>query len=215
MNERVLVDAIREELSAPSGTPQEELKMRASHYLEKICTDIYRLPLPRKPVDLLVHWLSNIQHKQALQLALGNLACLPPNPRRLKAVANQWGRFASCIEFPQDHNEQKYWAVRVIIVSYIHQFHRDVWERWHYNPNFWLEIQALCNGEHMNSVPDWAKGLKLTYQEDIENEGGVKSAYPNPGDIENFWVGALVREYRDFLRPIDFERFLRSPGDLR
>jgi hypothetical protein len=35
MNERILIDAIREEVSAPKDASVDELKLRASHYLEK------------------------------------------------------------------------------------------------------------------------------------------------------------------------------------
>jgi len=52
-NERMLVDAICEEISAPRDTTPEELKLRAAHYFEKICTDIYRLPLPNNALELL------------------------------------------------------------------------------------------------------------------------------------------------------------------
>jgi DNA polymerase III delta prime subunit len=187
MNERILVDAIRDELSTPVITSPEEfklrteeLRLRASHYLEKICTDIYRLPLPTNPLELLKKWIADIEQGQALVMALANISCLPPNPRRLKALANQWHRFASCVQFPADVREQTYWAVRVIVVIYIHQFHRDLWERWHYNPNFWIEIQAFCGGERANPLPDWAKSLKLTYQEVGPGEDEVKTAYPNP-----------------------------------
>lgn len=213
MNERILVDAIREELSAPRGVSAAELKLRAGHYLEKICTDIYRLPLPSSPVQLLMQWLPDHDQKQALGLAVGRASCLPPNPRRLKALANQWTRFASCTGFPRaDNEQQKYWAVRVLVAAYIHQFHRDLWERWHFNPDFWVEIQAWCNGERIDPRPDWTKSLKLTYDETSALGADVKRAYPNPGDIENFWIGTLVREYRDHLNPRDFESLLVAPG---
>ena len=52
MNERILVDALRDEVSAPKDAKPEELKLRAAHYLEKICSDIYRLPLPNSPAKL-------------------------------------------------------------------------------------------------------------------------------------------------------------------
>lgn len=216
MNERILVDAIREEISAPKDASVEESKLQASHYLEKICTDIYRLPLPGSAVALLMHWLHDTQQKHALGIAIGNIACLPPNPRRLKSLANQWSRFASCVAFPADHEAQKIWAVRVLVAAYIHQFHRDLWERWHFSPNFWIEIKRWCIGESADSPPTWASSLKLTRiytgGDETNASPAATSLYPNPGDIENFWLGTLVQEYADQLNPIDFRPLLTMPG---
>lgn len=107
MNERILVDAIREEISAPKETPIEELKLRAGHYLEKICTDIYRLPQPDKPAVLLAAWIKDSDQKTALSDAIGRLSALigknlggariggglhpPIPPRSLGALAFQAG----------------------------------------------------------------------------------------------------------------------------
>lgn len=197
MNERILVDAIREEISAPKDISQEELKLRASHYLEKICTDIYRLPLPNTPSLLLGKWLQETGHTQSIQLAIGTSACLPPNPRRLKALANQWSRFAACTPFPNTVPEQNIWAVRVLVAAYIHQFHRDLWERWHFNANFWNEILAWCNGERETAKPDWANSLKMPHKidgfDETSSQAKIKAIYLNPGDIDNFWIGALIQ----------------------
>jgi hypothetical protein len=213
MNERILVDAIREEISAPKDTTAEELKLRASHYLEKICTDIYRIPLPISSALLLGRWMQEDNHIGALQLAVGNVACLPPNPRKLKALANQWSRFSNCIPFPAEIAEQGIWAVRVLVASYIHQFHRDLWERWHFNFDFWREISDWCSGK---IIPDWSVSLKMPHKSDgfdeVSSQPKIKRIYLNPGDIDNFWIGALIFEYRDALMPKDFVSLLRTPG---
>jgi hypothetical protein len=218
MNERILVDAIREEISAPSSTSADELKLRASHYLEKICSDIYRLPLPSSPLALFSQWLQSEDEKQSLLLAVGNIRCLPPNPRRIKALANQWPRFASKISFPSDNLESaKIWAVRVLIASYIHQSHRDIWERWHYMPDFWNEILAWCNGDREIGSNEqiktgWAcnlsAGEKIASFDETTSQAIFKSAFPNPCDLDNFWVSELVRTYRDQLTAVDFKPLL-------
>lgn len=207
MNERILVDAIREEISAPKETTAEELKLRAAHYLEKICTDIYRLPLPSDSVLFLSSWIEDVDQRQALIGAIGNIVCLPPNPRRLKALANQWSRFSQCLDFPEVQNEQSAWAVRVLVAAYVHQFHRDLWERWHFNSNFWAEFMAWCNGERTQTQSKWTTALKLTEQ---IREGEWVSDFSNPGDIDIFWLDSLIRKYRDQLTPIDFQPLLQS-----
>lgn len=207
-NERMLVDAIREEISAPAGTSTEELKLRAAHYFEKICTDIYRLPLPNDPVLLLTNWINNTEQCQTLISAIDKTVCLPPNPRRLKALANQWERFAKCTPYPNLDIDKEAWAVRVLVAAYVHQFHRDLWERWHFNPNFWAEFIAWCNGGlNVNAeglpikLPQWAHALKLTGRK--EQDTWV-SEFPNPGDIDIFWIDGLIRKHRDFLVIQDF-----------
>lgn len=207
MNERILVDAIREEISAPKETTPEELKLRAAHYLEKICTDIYRLPLPKDPTLFFTNWIDDAEQRQALIAAINTTICLPPNPRRLKALANQWPRFSRCVAFPADADKRPIWAVRVLVAAYVHQFHRDLWERWHFNSNFWAEFTAWCSGESTQNIPKWAEALRWTEQ---ITDGEWASNFPNPGDIDIFWMNSLIRVYSDQLRPKDFELLLRS-----
>ncbi len=166
MNEGMLTEAILEEFSNLKGASQAELKLRASHYLEKICTDIYRLPHPDSCSRLMLEWLlenttyndkvhsSAKREIAALEMVLKEVDCLPPNPRRIKALANQWPRFARCVPLPADNPalsaednavESAVWAVRVLLVSYIHQFNRDLWERWQHHGEFWTEIVEWCN----------------------------------------------------------------------
>lgn len=221
MNERILVDAIREEISAPKEIGAEELKLRAAHYLEKICTDISRLALPENPVSFFSIWIENFEQRTALVDAIGNSACLPPNPRRLKALANQWERFAGCKNFPNFTDERKNWAVRVLVASYIHQFHRDLWERWHFNPDFWTEFMAWCNGYLRKNAdgtlieaPKWAAALKLTEYKTNEGDSltppNWSSDFPNPGDIDIFWMDKLIRNYKDSLTPSDMSCYRNS-----
>lgn len=213
-NERMLVDAIREEISAPVGTSPEEHKLRAAHYFEKICSDIYRLPLPSDAIGLFTNWITSTAQRQTLILAVDKIVCLPPNPRRLKALANQWERFALCINFPVAEDEQQVWAVRVLIADYIHQFHRDLWERWHFKPDFWVELMSWCNGERSLNAdgkptdpPKWATALKLTGRK--EQETWI-SEFPNPGDIDIFWIDGLIRKYSDNLVAKDFIPLLQG-----
>lgn len=222
MNENILIDAIREEISAPSQATAGEMYLRASHYLEKICTDIYRLPLPGTGAAYFSKLLSSVETQEkvdAFNLAVGDTVCLPPNPRRLKALANQWSRFAGCVPFPTGVEEQKIWVVRVLVASYIHQFHRDLWERWHFDIDFWGDCIAWCCGERSNIVegndlsPKWALALKLTKRSQVGDDPAAPAwsvQYPNPGDIDLFWIDGLVREYQDNLLPIDFKPLLEG-----
>ncbi|CAE6706754.1 KAP family P-loop NTPase fold protein [Candidatus Nitrotoga fabula] len=225
MNERILVDAIREEISAPKDTSGEELKLRAAHYLEKICTDIYRLPIPNDPLKFLLHFIPDENHKTALRCAILNkksdskpaIPCLPPNPRRLKALARQWLCFSQYLDFPEENTEQqKYWAARILIAAYVHQFHRDLWERWHFNPDFFMQISAWCNNQITEETHDkykWIGALKLSGKQN--NDGTWTSGFPNPGDIDTFWMDSLINEHpnlvaRDFTSLLNRTRLLQT-----
>lgn len=213
MNERILVDAISEEVSL--GT--EDKKLRASHYIEKICTDIYRLPAPTSCSHLIKQWIKCPLHKSVLGLAVNEISCLPPNPRRLKALANQWSRFSCCVPLDEDIDEQRYWAVRILIASYIHQFNRDIWERWSFYPDFWNEIKSWCLGAYTEAdSPEWAKSLRLPYRvtgyDEVTSQAHRSNVSLNPGDIENFWIGPLILKYSDHLHSIDFKPLLNNAG---
>lgn len=217
MNENILIDAVKEEISAPADATSGDLYLRAGHYLEKICTDIYRLPLPSPSSDFFMKMLMATpnadEQARSFMLAVGDTICLPPNLRRLKALANQWHRFAGCVPFPPELELQKTWAVRVLIASYVHQFHRDLWERWHFDADFWNECIAWCCGERSynangdNVSPSWAAALKLTSKIQVGDGTSMPAwavKFPNPGDINLFWIDELVREYKDYLLSVDF-----------
>lgn len=217
MNENVLIDAVKEEISVPSNATSGEVYLRAAHYLEKICTDIYRLPLPKTSSGFFAKMLeedpASVEVAQVFLEAVGDTICLPPNLRRLKALANQWQRFAGCVSYPNaGAEENKIWVVRVLIAAYIHQFHRDLWERWHFDPDFWNECSAWCCGERRQTTvsdeiaPGWALALKLTSRLQVGDGGRPAWAvhFPNPGDINLFWIDELIRKYKDHLLSVDF-----------
>lgn len=222
MNGRVLVDAIRDEIAVPlSFSPFESdslhqikaAQLRAGHYLEKICSDIFRIPVPSEARTYFSSFIEDTDQKVAFLDATVNLRCLPPNPRRIKALANQWKRFAEYEKFPEnDVDKQKLWAARVLIASYIHQFHRDLWERWNFNIDFWNEILALCSGDRDGTKFDWARPLLMTQTatdyDEVSNTPKIVQVYSNPGDIDNFWIGSMIFHFRKQLISADFQQLL-------
>jgi len=221
MNEQTLVDAISKELAVPKEGLPAVVQLRAAHYLEKICTNVFRLPPPPDPGRHLGHWLGDAEQAQALEKVIGSLNCLPPNPRRLKALANQWSRFVARAPWPDDHEAQEARAAQVLVAAYIYQFHRDLWERWCFQPPFWKEIKAWCCGElpdDPKARPEWLGALRLP-EKRLPGQGTGEtwgSSYPDPNAIEIFWIAALVREKSDVLVEQDFISLLRrgnaTPG---
>lgn len=233
MNEQTLVDAIAKELAVPKEVPHAVVQLRAAHYLEKICTNVFRLPPPPDPPRHLGDWLNDDDQRQALRMAIGKLNCLPPNPRRLKALANQWSRFIVRVPWPDTNDEQEALAVRVLVAAYIYQFHRDLWERWCFQPGFWEQIKAWCCGEIADRLsitasaagesiverlqvqpPEWIGALRLPERR-LPSQGDNEawgSNYPDPNAIEIFWIAPLVWKHRAILVSDDFDALLKCAG---
>lgn len=196
MNERVLVKVIQDEvfLGKAAGEDKSQLALHAAHYLEKMCTDIYRLPLPRDPKRLFCHWIGN---DMGLLFPAVNPHYLPPNPRRLKALANQFLRLAhgfpkplfgedSAISQAEQATEQQIWAASVLIVAYVYQFHREIWERWYFDATVWDKLLNWCSGSNDSNEWQVASHLSLPVS-------GSHANSRDPGDIAIFWIGNLVR----------------------
>lgn len=216
MNERILINLI----SKDTAGDESENELSAAHYLEKICSDIYRLPSASSPINLFLQWLDDPAHKALVKSALQNVRCLPQNPRRLKSLANQWVRFAAYDSSLRDDNldidERKLSAIKVLIVAYIHQFHRDLWERWSFNFDFWIEIKAFCQGGRDPVSHKWCENIRLPYVasdfDDVTSAPKFNNSFINPSDLKNFWIAPLIQEHSDFLTPQDFELLLNHIG---
>ena len=260
MNEGVLTEAISEEFASMKSASAQECSLKAAHYLEKIGTDLFRLPLPASNLQLFCDMLRKLEKLQstagtppsqaaeddqvmarlapwlaALDSANQNQPhevsgcldrALPPNPRRLKALANQWHRFAACEHFPQQDAEgmaeekRRLWAVRLLIAAYVHQFNRDIWERWRFDPDFWTDLHNFClgNGPTLSSdekKQHWSGVLQLPYTP--SNASTDSTARPNPGDQTVFWIAHLIQTYGANLRANEFQFLLqgrKNPGVL-
>ncbi|EIK44756.1 KAP P-loop domain protein [Cellvibrio sp. BR] len=216
MNERVLVDLISREAYSDIG----DSELSAGHYLEKICSDIYRLPSPSSPLNLFLQWIDEPTHRALLKDSLNDISCLPQNPRRLKSLANQWVRFSSYDSKLTDINVDieigKLATIKILIVAYIHQFHRDIWERWNFNLDFWVEIKAFCLGHRNPKTLEWCADIRLPYSVDDYDEvtgaPNFVNNFFNPSDLRNFWVAPLIRRFADYLNPRDFELLLKNIG---
>ena len=93
MNQRAIEEAIGSRMQS------DNRQQRAAEYLEKLCQNIWRLPMVRKPVDMLGDLLINTVTDGDVHACITSALrtfhqpCLPPNPRRLKGLANLIGRF--------------------------------------------------------------------------------------------------------------------------
>lgn len=227
MNEWVLTDAVREVFAGMKSAPDAEVKNRASQYMEKICSDIFRIPMPDQGAcgRLFCKWVTELLTEgegrawlPPLRQVLQNCPCLPPNPRRLKAWANQWPQFIRCLA-KNGRVIHENLVKAALICAYLHQFQREIWERWQYNPEFWEELKRWCSTEEgAESQPEWQKSLNRTMivRQKSEGEGSTqdraverKPLSINPCDPALFWLDSLIFDAQE-LRNEDFTPMFRN-----
>jgi hypothetical protein len=218
MNETAMQESIAKNLPALDKSEEgPALRLRAAHYLEKLCTNIYRLPEPANVRELFLSYLPDAAQKEAVAAALSttgpqnpHLRPLPPNPRRLKALANQWRRMAAVHWKDQSTlDERSDQAALLLVTAYIYQFHTEVWQRWRFDPDFWTEIQRWVQGEVAKE--SWLKCFKpLALPPEAARDDQSTRDYVDPAETNIFWIAALIREKRSLFTPRNFQTYLQS-----
>jgi len=160
MNQRIVEDAIGQHVPLPSSdhATQDLRTERAGAYLEKLCQNVWRLPAVRRPKALLLSYLPDRSRlKVWLDAALGDCDCVPPNPRRIKGLANLLLRFQHTVPASGDDGDpDRIRQARLLfIVAYVYQFHHDLFRLWERYP----EVYRL--------VRDWVRsyGVPVTKEE--------------------------------------------------
>lgn len=214
MNQQLVVDAVASCMPCDYSPQDPVLKegaarIRAEAYLEKVCTDIERLIPPRNVAKVFCGWLDDPVLAQIMRVALKDaggrpIRCLPPNPRRLKSLANLVGRWWPLLE---NLERERVWKARaLLIISYVYQFHSELFQRWQFNPSFYSHMQGWAAKvwparEGRTSWPSYFSSLKLP--EEVIDIGGQQAAipeiqaqsnYPDPYAADMFWIAPLIRE---------------------
>ena len=206
------------EISArhPNSIRQAEIKSRSSAYIEKICQNIWQLPVIRNPSQVLCGLLKeNIDCNLTLECigrAINKSQCLPPNPRRLKGLANLIARLVHLlpeISEPQELRAEE--ARLLVIVAYIYQFHNDLYVRWENEPRFYDKILDRCRGK-LIEIPV-LDSLVLPNQPTQDEAAatrprGFSSNFPDPTEANVFWIQSLILELDDEVTSQQFKPYL-------
>ena len=202
MNQKIVVDAIAKELTHynSEGSESSLNTIYAEAYLEKLCSSIERLTPPRNTNQLLADWV-NDAHSESLKKALKNdtdedITCLPPNPRRIKALANQINQWLSLLTAQPDFSYRA-----LLVVAYVYQFHSELFQRWQHTPQFFnlLSNWATMSITNDELTPSYLKCLELPYKRE-QNEAAATptqeliSNYPDPYAINVFWIQPLMTD---------------------
>ena len=221
LNQKAVEGAIASRLAGglTDEKARQDAQVRAASYLEKICQNVWHLPTVRAPGRLLCEFIRDgdnsveAHHISWLCHVVGDETCLPPNPRKLKGLANLVVRL--CSRLPGDldasqdepgRNEMR----KLLVVAYVHQFHHELYVRWQANPDVFRDILRWCRGE--------TAGLKILSDlklpvvvrsgdesADSDDARGVEQdTFPDPTAADVFWIQDIVRATPDYVLPTMF-----------
>ena len=231
MNQKVIEKAISNQI------PDEDSpKERAAAYMDKLCQNVWRLPAVRRPdlflEEMLVNTVEDETTRNHIIEGIKDLRCLPPNPRRLKGLANLIGRVSE--RLPDQRTTDKDSALLqtqlLMVVAYTYQFHHDLYVRWEADHKLYDRIYHWCQGKR--SIPseseDDNSGVKSptldiftsmvlplrdtgTDQDVPTPQSGMEWTYPDPGDTRVFWIQPLVQRLGDEVTSDQFRPYLYGP----
>ena len=225
MNQRTIEAAIATQMS-------DDAPWRAAAYMEKICQNVWRLPSVQQPScffgTLIEKTVADGTAQEWLNSVAGKSECLPPNPRRIKGLANLVGRLSSLLPRPTDKGAKRggiFEAKLLLVVAYVYQFHHDLYVRWQVNPDLYTSILAWCEVGSTNidilkqmSLPrvsphDSAKGDEAegrTAAEVGRRTADLEPAFPDPTAANVFWIQPLVLSLGTEATPKSFKPYLHG-----
>ncbi len=203
MNQQMVTEAIAERLKKDDR--DSTVLLRAEAYLEKLCSNIWRLPLPADPVAYFIGLVDSKAARAAIYATRVVAASqppapsyLPPNPRRLRALANVYNRLrhnAQADAYTTDLN------LRLLVVAYVYQFHADLFQRWHYDANFFNKMK-LWSGSGAADEKTEPYFLRLSLPTELKanassptpSSSTVESRFPDPAAPGIFWIAPLLQQ---------------------
>lgn len=220
MNQKVIEDAIAKSL--PIGD-EAIRQVRAEAYLEKLCQNVWRLPTVADPHARLCDWLignPDLQERVRSALASDNtLQCLPPNPRRLKGLANLLLRMAP--RLPNDPGDAvaRLRDTRLMLVAaYVYQFHHKLFVRWESSPRLYENLlewsrRAIVDQATPAQPDDPFAGLRRAYIAETDETAAtpshtLTSVHPDPTESNVFWMQPLVVALGDEVTGAAFAPYL-------
>ena len=229
MNQKAIEEAIAQRMKAETG---DNPAMRAAAYMEKLCQNVWRLPAVREPEQVLCELLEQTIEDEAIRGCIrqglsvpvpgegtppSTYQCLPPNPRRLKGLANLIGRLSPRLPIHEarllDEEEMILEARLLLIVSYIYQFHHDLHIRWEADLDLYNEIRDWCRADKDLPFDNSLKlPLKQSDADSTESQpiGQFGTTYPDPTQSSVFWIQSLILHLGTEIAPQRFEHYLHG-----
>jgi len=190
----------------------ENSRFYGVEYIEKLCQDSYRLPVPNAVnrtkflvdhIRVLNPEADAVYNRRMLDLekVLSNHDCLPANPRRLKMLANNIAAFYSNTDPEKvialdeyvspnditDLEKDEVYALAIIIVSSLYVSYRRLYERLEACPSFVNEIIEFCGSE---SNGDYT-GKDSVFYEFNKSNARSRVWVDHPSDLSVFRLKVL------------------------
>lgn len=149
MNQDVIEGAVSQHLPKPN---EGESRQRAREYLEKLCQNVWHIPLVREPGALLKAYVRGRPAPEAMAAVVSDFRCLPPVPRKIKGYANLLPRFEGHLETCRtngsgDGVQPDHWAKVAVVFTYLYHFHHRLYRLlWETPREFYDELLAWCEG---------------------------------------------------------------------
>ena len=226
LNQKAVEGAIANRLAGglTNESARNDAQARAASYLEKICQNVWHLPIVDAPGKLLCELVADTgdvskhskHHIVWLREVVGQRPCLPPNPRKIKGLANLVARL--CLRLPNDLDANQGDRGRdemrkLLIVAYVHQFHHDLFVRWQADSSLYNAIAQWCRREVKDGVLGRLR-LPISASDDKGALAGAEPAagtderseepadehdlgfirFPDPADANVFWIADMVRD---------------------
>ena len=216
MNQKAIEEAIAQRMKAEAG---DVPTMRAAAYMEKLCQNVWRLPALRRPEQVLYELLQDTVEDENIRdwvkrgMEEPKYRCLPPNPRRLKGLANLIGRLSSRLPDGQSDATMVFETQLLMIVACTYQFHHDLYVRWESDPSLYHEIREWCRGVDpgLSFFEPLERPLHQMDRDSTEPTSDFGSTYPDPGAANVFWAQPLVLHLAEIVEPEEhFRRYLHG-----
>ena len=228
MNQKAIEEAIAQRMMAETG---DNPAMRAAAYMEKLCQNVWWLPVVREPERVLYELLEQTIEDNAIRNFIrqglkvpvaeegvdpSTYQCLPPNPRRLKGLANLIGRLSSRLpgrEVGLSEEEMILEARLLVIVAYVYQFHHDLHIRWEADLDLYNEIRDWCRaGKDLPFDNSLKLPLKQSDADSTESQpiGQFGTTYPDPTQSSVFWIQPLILHLETEIAPQRFKGYLHG-----
>jgi hypothetical protein len=201
MNQRVVQEAVASRFLKVEDTALRAL--RAREYLDKLCQSIFHLPLPRAPVALLRGYLD--PSAEPVCKVLEQFACLPANPRKIKAFANVLqGYLPHLAAELEDPGRREDSANRAAIFSCLYFFHPELYRVLEGHPAFYEEIRrwaqfdkTMIDHPAFKALDRSQRSLKTDAADTTATpEPQWESAYSDPVEGNVFRIQKLISSFR-------------------
>lgn len=213
INQQAIIEALARHYGAKSEEEFRRYAARASSYIEKICGNVYSLPPPAAVEDIFVNqWVKPLPEvllggalDSALKVGGVWVTCLPPNPRRLKMLANSlaraWSRYADSEEWKtSDGNDvHRTRLIRALVcVTYCFQFHHAWFLNWRSAVEAGLQLmdQWLGRSTELSAAgrQKFERDYCLHHPEPRLGHTADESLHvPDRADPGYFWIAPLYR----------------------